>query len=99
MINITSDFMDNTLTAASAQPPSKLKNAAEEFEAMLLQEMLKPLRSKEDNWSGDEKSDSASDTISGFGCEAVAKAISARGGLGIAKQVIRQVAAEQQKET
>jgi|SRR5215475_1586284 len=99
MMNISSDFSDNNLTASSAQPPSKLKNAAQEFEAMLLQEMLKPLRSKEDSWSGDEKADSASDTINGFGCEAVARAISARGGLGIAKQVIRQVAAEQQKET
>lgn len=97
-MNITSDFTDSSLPAASAQSPSKLNNAAQEFEAMLLQEMLKPLQSKDEGWGG-EKMDSSSDIISSFGCEAVAKAISAHGGFGIAKHVIRQVAAAQQKET
>lgn len=98
MMNVTSGYANTNLPAPSAQSPSKLKDAAQEFEGMLLQEMLKPLQSKDDSW-GDDKTDNSSDIMSSFGCEAVAKAISASGGLGIAKQVIRQVTASQQKET
>jgi Rod binding domain-containing protein len=76
---------------------AKLTDAAQQFEGILLQEMLKPLRSSEDGWSGDESSDSASDTINSFGVEAVAKAISKSGGLGIARQVIQQVTVEHDK--
>jgi flagellar protein FlgJ len=50
---------------------------------------------------GDDKSDgdSASDTISSFGTEAFAKAISKGGGFGIARQVISQVELEHQKNS
>jgi len=88
----------------TGSPPSsnqaKLADAAQQFEGMLLQEMLKPMRSdKEDGgWSGeDNDSDSGEDTINSFGIEAVAKAIAQGGGLGIARQVIQQVTAEQDK--
>jgi len=79
------------------QTRSKLTDAAQQFEAMLMQEMLKPLRSPNGGWSSDEEADSASDTISSFGTEAIAKAISKGGGLGIARQVVTKVEAELQK--
>jgi flagellar protein FlgJ len=73
----------------------KLMDAAQQFEGMLLQEMLKPLRSGQ---GGDEEGsgedDSGNDTINSFGVEAVAKAISQSGGLGIARQVMQQVSSE-----
>jgi len=65
----------------------RLTDAAQEFESMMLQEMLKPLRSPEDEL-GEKKEDSSFDTLSSFGTEAVAKALSKNGGLGIARQVI-----------
>jgi Rod binding domain-containing protein len=76
---------------------TELADAAQQFEAMLLQEMLKPMRTDNTDgaWSSDEKSsDSGEDTINGFGVEAVATAIAKSGGLGIARQVIQQVTAE-----
>ncbi|HMF54469.1 MAG TPA: rod-binding protein [Edaphobacter sp.] len=80
---------------------AKLTDAAQQFEGMLLQEMLKPLASKNDDWSGDKSSDDepsgGSDTISSFGVEAVAKSISKSGGLGIARQIVRQVTDEHDK--
>ncbi len=73
---------------------------------MLLQEMLKPMRSGQDSWGGDgasgdgsDSSDGSMDTISSFGTEAVATAIAKGGGFGIAKQVIRQVTLEHQRDT
>lgn len=81
------------------QKQAKLVDTAQQFEAMLLQEMLKPMRGGKDSWGGEENndSDSASDTISSFGTEALAKAISKGGGFGIAKQVISQVTLERHK--
>lgn len=79
---------------------SKLTDAAQQFEGMLLQEMLKPLQSNNEDggWSsGDKESDSGTDTINSFGVEAVAKAISQSGGFGIARQVIQQVKTEHEK--
>jgi Rod binding domain-containing protein len=86
-------------SAASSQQHAKLVDAAQQFEAMLLHEMLKPMQSKEGGWSGDEetKSDGEGDTLSSYGTEAVARAIAKGGGLGIAKQVIQKVWQERSK--
>jgi Rod binding domain-containing protein len=100
--------------AMEAVKQARLAKAAQQFEAMLLQEMLKPMRSGEDSWGGDGggldgsgNPDSSSnpmdftdtmDTISGFGTEAVAAAIAKDGGFGIARQVIQQVTLEHQRD-
>jgi peptidoglycan hydrolase FlgJ len=98
-MRITSDISNQINAGLDAQKQAKLVDAAQQFEAMMLQEMLKPMRGGQDSWGGDDKSDgdSASDTISSFGTEAFAKAISKGGGFGIAKQVVSQVKLEHQK--
>ncbi|MDE1175130.1 MAG: hypothetical protein PW789_00815 [Edaphobacter sp.] len=78
-------------TAMDPTKKAKLVEAAQQFEGMLLQELLKPLRSGENDLSGEQSEDSSFDTMSSFGTESVAKAISQSGGLGIARQVIQQV--------
>src|ERR1700735_4719821 len=83
------------LPTAEAQKQAKLIDAAQQFEATMLQELLKPMQHGQDSWGGEEKSDdSASDTISSFGTEAIAKAISKGGGFGIAKQIVSKVTLE-----
>ncbi len=97
-MNITSDISTPAATGADAQKQAKLTDAAQQFEAMMLQEMLKPMRGGQDSWGGEDKdSDSASDTISSFGTEAFANAISKGGGFGIAKQVVSQINHEHQR--
>jgi|SRR5580698_1727195 flagellar protein FlgJ len=97
-MNITSDISTPAATGADAQKQAKLTDAAQQFEAMMLQEMLKPMRGGQDSWGGEDKdSDSASDTISSFGTEAFANAISKGGGFGLAKQVVSQINHEHQK--
>lgn len=104
-MKISLDFTSAPAAADGARN-AKLVNAAQQFESMLLQEMLKPMRSGQDSWGGDGKSsdgsgssDSSMDTISSFGTEAMATAISKAGGLGIARQVIRQVTLEHQRDS
>jgi flagellar protein FlgJ len=80
------------------QKQAKLEDAAQQFEATMLQELLKPLQNGQDGWGGAERSDdAASGTISSFGAEAIAKAISRGGGFGIAKQVVAKVTLERQQ--
>ena len=89
-----------TLTTAAATPgePStthdpRLKSAAHEFEASLMQEFLKPLQ--HDALFSDDKSESSSEdggsdgALMSFGSQAMAKAISERGGFGIATQILK----------
>lgn len=100
-MKITSDVLGQVNSGIEAQKQAKLVDAAQQFEGMMLQEMLKPMRGGQDSWGGDVKSDedSASDTISSFGTEALAKSISQKGGFGIAKKVISQVELEHQRSS
>ena len=84
------------ITGAEAQKRAKLADAAQQFEAMMTQELLKSFKTGEADLGG-ENDDAAADTMSSLGVEAVAKAIAQDGGLGIASQVIRQVAQENQR--
>jgi flagellar protein FlgJ len=85
---------------ASAADHRKLTDAAQQFEGMLLQEMLKPMREhgfcqEEGDEDNDNKEGSGfGDTLSSFGTEAVAAAIAKGGGLGLAKRVVEQVEGE-----
>jgi Rod binding domain-containing protein len=82
----------------SADNP-KLKSAAHEFEASLMREFLKPLQHDslfapdKSDASGDSDDDSddvqgSSGALMSFGSEAMAQAISERGGFGIATKIL-----------
>ena len=82
--------------AAKQIENGKLKDAAEQFEAIFMQELLKPMQTSSGDGMGgkDEEASPGSDTLSSFGTEAVAKAIAKGGGLGIAKQIVQKVSLE-----
>ncbi len=90
--------MAATQPAPAAAQHTQLVKAAREFEAMLMQEMLKPMRAKDPLFAEADASgsDSSQDggVLQGFGTQAMAEGISAGGGLGIAKLVVRQVERE-----
>src|SRR5260370_7045124 len=88
-MKIGADITSQPATAAEVQKQAKLVDAAQQFEAAMLQELLKPMQHGQSSWGGEDKSDdTASDTISSFGTDAIAKAISKGGGFRIAKQII-----------
>jgi Rod binding domain-containing protein len=99
-MKISSDVSSQPAAVVEGQKQAKLVDAAQQFEATMLQELLKPMQRGQDSWGGEEKSDdSASDTISSFGSEAIAKAISKGGGFGIAKQIVSKVTLEHQRNS
>jgi flagellar protein FlgJ len=95
-MKISSDVTSQPMAAAEGQKQAKLVDAAQQFEATMLQELLKPLQHRQSCWGGEENGDdTASDTIRSFGTEAIARAISKGGGFGIAKQIVSKVTLEQ----
>ena len=77
------------------QRTAKLADGAHQFEAMMLQQMLKPL-----NFGATPDAEEGSqDTLQSYGTEALAKAISGRGGFGMADRIIKQVTAEDAAKT
>ena len=71
---------------------SRLDKAAHQFEAMLLQELLKPLTSSQEEASGESDGDSlgsgsSSGPLQSFGTQAVAESLANTGALGFAKQI------------
>ena len=99
-MRIASDLSNAIDPEIQRQKQAKLVDAAQQFEATMLQELLKPMQHGQSSWAGEEKSDdSASDTMSSFGTESIAKAISKGGGFGIARSVVKQVTQEHQRHS
>lgn len=69
---------------------SRLKPAAHEFEACLMKEFLEPLQHDALFNDGTDSDDGAGSegSLMSFGSEALARAISERGGFGIASKII-----------
>jgi peptidoglycan hydrolase FlgJ len=89
--------------SASTPDHRKLTDAAQQFEGMLLQEMLKPMRehgfAQQDSDDPSGSDCGGSDTLSSFGTEAMSTAIARGGGLGIAKRIVTQVEAERDQRS
>ncbi len=68
--------------AKTKDSPAKVKDAAKQFEALLIGQMLKSMRDSEGGWlgtGGDESSASAME----YAQESFAQALASRGGLGL----------------
>ena len=77
--------------SACTQQPQKLDRAAHQFEAMLLQELLKPLTASDDTGGASEDdsltASSSSGPLESFGTQAVAESLANSGALGFARQI------------
>ena len=75
---------------SAVTPQPRLVRAAQEFEAQLMKELLKPMVAS-DGLMGDEgDSGAAAGSVLGeFATEALGRALSAQGGLGLASNIVR----------
>ena len=81
-------------SVADTQRHLRLVSAAQQFEGMMLEQILKPMQKSQDSGFGqdpDTDRDSSLDTMSSYGTEAVANAIAKSGGLGIARKLVADV--------
>ncbi len=72
-------------------PQPRLVKAAHEFEAAMMKELMTQLQPKPDALGGEDEEGSA-DALRSFASDALGKALSERGGFGIASRIIDQLA-------
>lgn len=78
-------------------PEPRLVRAAHEFEAQMMKELLAPMTAR-DSLVGDSDSEEAgSGTLGEFASEALAGALSARGGFGMADRIVGQLSRSNNK--
>ena len=96
MIPPVSSAAPNALapSAHGADNPTKIKDAARQFEALLIGQMLKSMRDSEGGWLG-TGDDQASSSAMEYAQEMFAQSLAANGGLGMAKLVMRGLEAPQ----
>ena|ERR1017187_1215149 len=76
---------------AAAQPhddPAKVKDAAKQFEALLIGQMMKSMRDSEGGWLGTNGDDSSSSAME-YGQEIFAQSMAQSGGLGLANLIAK----------
>ncbi|MFZ0747225.1 MAG: hypothetical protein WAM85_22670 [Terracidiphilus sp.] len=75
-----------------ATPQPRLVRAAHEFEAQMMKELLKPMTDSDGVAGEDDDSGSGSGGAMGeFASEALGRALSDQGGLGIAKSILNSI--------
>lgn len=83
---------EGTPATVSDAPPAacqpRLVRAAHEFEAQMMKELLKPMTGGESLFGGEDGAGSSGAALEEFGSEALGRALSEQGGLGIANRII-----------
>ena len=75
--------------AHSADSPEKIKDAASQFEALLMGQILKAAHHDDgDGWGGDD-TDQAASTAMDFANEYFARALASKGGLGLSNMIVK----------
>jgi len=77
---------------APAEP--RLVNAAHEFEGQMMKELLKPLTQNDSaatSLTGDDDDSGSGSVLGEFAAEALGRALSYRGGFGIANRIVGQL--------
>ena|SRR5579871_2726102 len=74
------------VTAATKDTPEKVRQAASQFEALLIGQMMKSMHDSEGGWLGTGEDNSASSAME-YAEESFAQAMSANGGLGLAGMI------------
>lgn len=77
--------------ATNAKPkddPAKIKDAAKQFEALLIGQMMKSMHDSEGGWLGTDKDDSGSSAME-YGQEIFAQSMAQNGGLGLANVIAK----------
>ena len=75
-------------TPRPADDPAKVKDAAKQFEALLIGQMMKSMHDSEGGWLGTDSDDSSS-TAMEYGQEMFAQAMAKNGGFGLADLVAK----------
>jgi|SRR5579863_6336080 len=86
--------------AENRNSPAKIENAAKQFEALLMGQILKSMHEEGSNgWLGGGDDDQAGESAMELAEEQFAQALASQGGLGLAKVIAQGVASQSQKNS
>jgi peptidoglycan hydrolase FlgJ len=83
-ISLSTALTPSTPSTQPKDDPAKVLDAARQFEALLLNQMMKSMRDTEGGWMGTDEDDAASSAME-YGQEMFAQSMANQGGLGLAK--------------
>jgi flagellar protein FlgJ len=81
-----SQALSRTPAASSSDSPAKIKDAAQQFEALLLAQILHSAHESGSGWLG-SGGDSSSDSLGDYAEQQLAAVMAKNGGLGLAKMI------------
>jgi flagellar protein FlgJ len=79
---------DSNITVQPKDDPKKVADAAKQFEALLIGQMMKSMSASEGGWLGTGEDQSGSSAME-YAQETFAQSLSAKGGLGLASMVVK----------
>jgi flagellar protein FlgJ len=84
------DKVGTTAPAAAAprNDPAKVRDAASQFESLLIGQLMKSMRESSTGWLSDGDEDQAGSTATDMAEEQFASALARQGGLGLARMVV-----------
>ena len=77
-----------TLTRTGRNDPAKVRDAACQFESLLIGQMMKSMRDSSSGWLSDGDEDQAGATAIDMAQEQFANVLARQGGLGLARMVV-----------
>ncbi|HEV3331748.1 MAG TPA: hypothetical protein VG096_12240 [Bryobacteraceae bacterium] len=80
----TASTLSSATSPQAKDDPAKVLSAAQQFEALLLGQMMKSMSDSEGGWMGTDQDDAASSAME-YGQEMFAQSMAAQGGFGMAK--------------
>jgi len=80
--------LSSSVAARPPDDPAKVKDAAKQFEALLIGQMMKSMRDSEGGWLGTDEDDSSSSAME-YGQEIFAQSMAQNGGLGLASLIAK----------
>ncbi len=83
-------LLDGTGASAGSKDPAKIRDAASQFESLLIGQVFKTVHEDEEGWLGTGE-DQAGSSALGLADEYLAQSISKHGGLGLAQMIERQL--------
>ena len=92
------DYSGSLPAAHAGDTPERIRDAARQFEALLLAQILRTARESTGGWLG-SGGDPSGDCATGYAEEQLAQAVAAGGGLGLAGLIARGLSADAREDS
>ena len=87
-VGVIAPGIPQTRAANATDDPARVRDAACQFESLLMSQLMKSMHDSGKGWLGDSEDDQAGETATQLAEEQFAQALARQGGLGLAHMVV-----------